>query len=250
MNERRAYILMVFSIPILWGIAVKASGLPAFVIPPPSLVAKVLIEVAGEFWFHTRATLEEAFAGYLIANVISLTLAVSFLYLPEFESFITPWMVLIRNIPFVTIASIMVITLGSDSPIPKLVIVVLITFYPILANVIKGLKSVDPVLLDRMEVLHASKWQVFIKVRWPTALPYYVAANEISFTASIIGAIAGEWLFAKRGLGFVIVRALMQYRADRLYAATLISSVLSVGAYILVKAIERWLFRWKADIRD
>ncbi len=109
----------------------------------------------------------------------------------------------------------------------------------------KGLRSTDSVLLDRMRTLNASRWQVFSKVRWPNALPYYIAAHEIAFTGSIIGAIVAEWMFARRGLGYLIVQSMTQYRADRLYAVTLIASLLAVGAYILVKYIEQRLFRWQ-----
>jgi NitT/TauT family transport system permease protein len=166
------------------------------------------------------------------------------LYIPWLESLAVPWTVVIKNIPFVTIASILIITLG-DTPAPKIIIVILITFFPILANVTKGLQSVDPVLLDRVKTLNATQWDIFRKVRWPSALPYYIAAHEIAFTGSIIGAIVAEWLFARKGLGYLIVQSMTQYRADRLYAVTLIASVLAVGAYILVKMVEKHLFRWQ-----
>ncbi len=132
------------------------------------------------------------------------------------ESLALPWTVIIKNVPFVTIASILIIILG-DTPLPKIIIVVLITFFPILANVTKGLKSADPVLLDRMQTLDSSQWEVFTKVRWPSALPYYIAAHEIAFTGSIIGAVVAEWLFARKGLGYLIVQSMSQYRADRVW---------------------------------
>jgi NitT/TauT family transport system permease protein len=166
------------------------------------------------------------------------------LYIPSFESLALPWTVVIKNIPFVTIASILIIILG-DTPAPKIIIVILVSFFPILANVTKGLKSADSVLIDRMKTLNASRWQIFRKVQWPSALPYYIAAHEIAFTGSIIGAIVAEWLFARRGLGYLIVQSMTQYRADRLWAVTLIASLLAVGAYILVRLIEARLFRWQ-----
>ena len=248
MSERTAYLIMLVSIPILW-VAVKAlSGFPDFLLPPPTMVGSVLWTERGLILAHTWTTIVEALTGYLIANILAIALAISFLYLPWFESLALPWTVVIKNVPFVTIASILIITLG-DTPLPKIIIVVLITFFPILANVTKGLKATDTVLLDRMKTLYANQWQIFRKVRWPSALPYYIAAHEIAFTGSIIGAIVAEWLFARKGLGFLIVQAMTQYRADRLYAITLVSSLLAVGAYILVKLIERWLFRWQdADL--
>jgi len=244
MSERTSYLIMFISIPIIWLIAKAVSGFPDFLLPPPGMVGKVLWVDRMMLLEHTWITILEAMAGYLIANVLAIVLSISFLYLPWFESLAVPWTVVIKNVPFVTIASILIITLG-DTPAPKIIIVVLITFFPILANVTKGLKSTDQVLLDRMKTLNANQWQIFRKVRWPSALPYYIAAHEISFTGSIIGAIVAEWLFARKGLGFLIVQAMTQYRADRLYAVTLLASILAVGAYILVRVVEQRLFRWQ-----
>jgi NitT/TauT family transport system permease protein len=240
----RSYVLMLVSIPILWVAAVAITKLPPFLLPPPELVLKSLIDEPQLFLYHTGVTIFWALLGYLIANIIAIVVAISFVYAEWAENFATPWMVVIKNVPFVTIASILVITLGQ-TPLPKIIIVVLITFFPLLANILKGLRSADQVLLDRMAVLNASKWQIFWKVRWPSALPYYIAGHESAFTGSIIGAIVAEWLFAREGLGFLIVRSLSQYRADKVYAVTLIASILAVGAYISTKALEKYLFKWK-----
>ncbi len=246
MSERLSYLIMLVSIPILWVLAIRISGFPSFLLPPPEMVADVLWSERASLLSHTWTTVVEALTGYAIANAIAIALAVSFLYLPWLEALAIPWTVIIKNIPFVTIASILIIILG-DTPLPKIIIVVLITFFPILANVTKGLKSVDSVLLDRMKTLDSSQWDIFVKVRWPSALPYYIAAHEIAFTGSIIGAVVAEWLFARQGLGFLIVQSMKQYRADRLWAVTLLASALAVGAYMLVKIIERYLFRWQVQ---
>ena len=247
MNERLAYLIMIVSVPILWVLAIQISGFPPFLLPPPDMVADVLWSEREILASHTWTTIVEALSGYAIANVIAIALSVSFLYLPWLEALAIPWTVIIKNVPFVTIASILIIILG-DTPLPKIIIVVLITFFPILANVTKGLKkSADSVLLDRMQTLDSSQWEIFTKVRWPSALPYYIAAHEIAFTGSIIGAIVAEWLFARKGLGYLIVQSMTQYRADRLWAVTLLASALAVGAYLLVKVIERYLFRWQVE---
>lgn len=246
MNERIAYLIMLVSVPILWLLAIEVSGYPSFLLPPPDMVGDVLWSEREMLLEHTWATIVEAMTGYAVANVIAIALSISFLYLPWLEALAIPWTVIIKNVPFVTIATILIIILG-DTPLPKIIIVVLVTFFPILANVTKGLKSADSVLLDRMQTLDSSQWEIFAKVRWPSALPYYIAAHEIAFTGSIIAAIVAEWIFARKGLGYLIVQSMTQYRADRLWAVTLIASVLAVGAYMLVRAVERYLFRWQVE---
>lgn len=233
-----AYLVMLISLPLAW-LAVTTFLQPQpMIFPPLGLVLKVLGEEASFFLWHTWVTLREALVGYFFANLIAVGLAVSYLYLPTFEGFTKPWMVLLKNIPFPAIAAILVVTM-DDTIWPKVIIVVLVCFYPILANVSKGLHAVDQVLLDRLQTLHATRWQVFRGVRWPAAFPYYMAAHENAFTASIIGAIVAEWLFAQSGLGYIIVQATTEYRGDRLYAATLVSSLLAIVAYFLVCVIER-----------
>ena len=229
MNEPLAYLIMLVSVPVLWVLAIEVSGYPSFLLPPPDMVGDVLWSEREVLLEHTWATIVEAMTGYAVANVIAIALSISFLYLPWLEALAIPWTVIVKNVPFVTIATILIIILG-DTPLPKIIIVVLVTFFPILANVTKGLKSADSVLLDRMQTLDSSQWEIFAKVRWPSALPYYIAAHEIAFTGSIIGAIVAEWIFARKGLGYLIVQSMTQYRADR-----------------LVKAVERYLFRWQVE---
>ena len=241
-----AYSIMVVSVPTLWWLAIEVSGYPPFLLPPAGMVGEVLVTEREVLLDHTWATIVEAMTGYAVANVIAIALSISFLYLPWLEALAIPWTVIIKNVPFVTIATILIIILG-DTPLPKIIIVVLVTFFPILANVTKGLKSADSVLLDRMQTLDSSQWEIFAKVRWPSALPYYIAAHEIAFTGSIIAAIVAEWIFARKGLGYLIVQSMTQYRADRLWAVTLIASALAVGAYMLVKGVEKFLFRWQVE---
>ncbi len=249
MKELRTYFFVLLSLPVVWALAVAGSNLPPSVLPPPDLVARLLWEERVSLLGHTLETLKIALLGYGLANLLALGLAVSFLYARRLENFVTPWTVVIKNIPYVTIASVLIVTMG-DTIAPKLIIVVLVTFFPLLANLRKGLRTVDPVLLDRMSTLHASRWQVLVKVRWPAALPYYMAAHEIAFTASIIGAIVAEWFFSSKGLGYLIVQSTTEYRADRLYAVTFIASVLSIAVFVAIRAADRRLFRWKPPERE
>jgi NitT/TauT family transport system permease protein len=239
-----AYFLMLVSIPVFWLLAVRFSGLPPVIMPPPEQVWTILTTEWDILWFHTTVTIGVALLGYLVANIFAISLSILFVYSPWSEHFVTPWMVVIRNVPFVTVASILVVTLG-DTLATKIIVIVLISFFPLLANLVKGLNSASPVLIDRLEVMNASRWQIFKRVLWPAAMPYYVAAHEIAFTGSIVGAIIAEWFFSREGLGFLIVQSTTEYRADRLYAVTLIASVLAVGAYLLCRLWEYWIFRWK-----
>ena len=130
MSEKTAYFIMFITIPLVWIAAKEISGFPDFLLPPPGMVVEVLWNEYELFLEHTLITLFEALTGYLIANILAISLAITFLYIPWFESLALPWTVVIKNIPFVTIASILIITMG-DTPAPKIIIVILVTFFPI-----------------------------------------------------------------------------------------------------------------------
>ncbi len=217
-----------------------------FLFPWLDQVTRELVANNASFLRHAALTLEDAILGFLIANAIAMVISVSFLYLPWLEDFITPWTVVLKNIPFVAIASWLIVA-GGDSVWPRLVIIVLICFFPIQANVTKGLKSADPVLLDRMKILNASEWQTFRKVRWPAALAYYIAALEISLTGAIIGAIVAQWMFPRQGLGYMIIAYQQRFRMDGIFAVVVWCSVLSILAQLSAKIIEVRAFHWKAQ---
>ena len=244
MSERFAYLLMLVSIPVIWKVLSLVSGLQAFILPPPEVVFNTMITEWRTLLVNTGITLSGALIGYAIANVFAIAVALLFVYRPSSENFLMPWFVVIKNIPFVTIAPILIITLGRTS-LPKIIIVFLVTFFPVLANVAAGLRAADGGLLDRLHVLNASRWQVFWKVRWPAAVPYYMAAHEVAFTGSIIAAIVAEFFFSRQGLWALIVTSMDSFRADTLYSVTLIAGLLGVGNYILVVRLRRWVLRWQ-----
>ncbi len=240
------YALMLVSIPLFWMLTVRLAHLPAAVLPTPSQVGTVLVEEHADLLHQTAITLGEACLGYLVANIMAIGVALIYTYASWSEAFVTPWIIMIKNIPYVTVAGMLIILFG-DTLTPKVIIIVMVCFFPLLSNLVKGLQAADPVLLDRMRVLNASRWEIFSKVRWPAALPYYVAAHEIAFTSSVVAAIIAEWFLSREGLGYIIVQSTVEYRADRLYAVTLIASLLALGTYFLCRIWEAWIFRWKRE---
>ncbi len=243
------YILMLVSIPIVWMLVVHFAHMPPAVLPSPAQVGTVLVEEHADLLSQTGTTLGEACLGYFLANLLAIGVALIYTYASWSEAFITPWVIVIKNVPYVTIAGILIILFG-DTLTPKVIIIVLVCFFPLLSNLVKGLQAADPVLLDRMKVLNASRWEIFRKVRWLAALPYYVAAHEIAFTSSVVAAIIAEWFMSRQGLGYLIVQSTVEYRADRLYAVTLIASLLALGTYFLCRIWEAWIFRWKRERTD
>jgi NitT/TauT family transport system permease protein len=248
MNSRAAVLWFLISVTAIWYGVVWIGQLAPIVLPPPHLVLMIMAKEWSGLLYNTVVTLSTALTGYFFANVIAILLAICFLYLSWLRSLATPWVIVIKNLPIVSVASLLIITFG-DSPIPRILVVILICFHPLLANLMKGFEEVDPNLLNRFQTLHATRWQRFRYVLWPNALPYYVAAHEIAFTSSIIAAVIAEFFFARQGLGYLLTEAMNDHRGDRLWATNVIIALLSAGAYLISRWLESILIPWRERSR-
>jgi NitT/TauT family transport system permease protein len=235
----------IVSILGLWYLAIFLSGLPAFVIPRPERVAETLLADRSVITVHLVETLKAAALGFLLANVVGIGLAVLFVALPVGREIIMPAAITLRNMPYVALVTVLVLAFG-DTLGSKVTIVVLAGFFPVLVNTYRGLLSADAVALDRMRVLNASWLETFLHVRLPYALPYVISAQEITGSGSIIVAIAAEWMISSSGLGYIINRAMQQYRGDQVYAVAFLAAILSFGVYSVVHVVGERL-NWRGS---
>jgi NitT/TauT family transport system permease protein len=249
MNSRTAAFLFVPSAAIVWYGIIWIGHLAPTVLPPPHLVVALMAQEWQSLLWNTYVTLTTAVTGYFFANVVAILLAISFLYSDALKSLATPWVVVLKNLPIISVASLLIISFG-DSPVPRILVVILICFHPILANLIKGFEQVDPNLIARFQSLHASRFQLFRYVLWPNALPYYAAAHEVAFTSSIVAAVLAEFFFSRQGLGFMLTQAMNDYRGDRLWATNIIIATLSAAALGLSVLAERVMIPWQPRKRE
>jgi ABC-type nitrate/sulfonate/bicarbonate transport system permease component len=239
-------VFPIASILALWYLAIFFSGLPSFVIPRPERVVATLVADRSFITVHLLETLKAAAIGYVLANVVGIGLAVLFVAVPIGRQLLMPAAITLRNMPYVALVTVLVLAFG-DTLGSKVTIVVLAGFFPVLVNTYRGLLSADSVILDRMRILNASWAETFLHVRLPFALPYIVSAQEITGSGSIIVAIAAEWMISSSGLGYVINRAMQQYRGDQVYAVALLAAILSFAIYSLVHFIGERLDWQRSD---
>jgi NitT/TauT family transport system permease protein len=224
------------SIVGLWYLAILLSGLPAFVIPRPERVLETLVADRSFITVHLVETIRVAALGFLLANVVGIGLAVLLVAVPAGRHVVMPVAITLRNVPYVALVTVLVLAFG-DTLGSKVTIVVLAGFFPVLVNTYRGLLAADRVVLDRMRILGASAAETFVYVRLPYALPHIVSAQEITGSGSIIVAIAAEWMISSSGLGYVINRAMQQYRGDQVYAVALLAALLSFLVYTVVHVV-------------
>ena len=244
MNPRTATIVFILSALAVWYGVIWIGHLPPTVLPPAHVVLWLMIQEWQTLLWNTSLTLTTAIIGYFFANLIAISLSIAFLYFEPLKSLATPWVVVLKNLPIVSVASLLIITFG-DSLTPRILVVILICFHPLLANLLKGFEQVDANLIARFQTLHATRFQVFRYVLWPNALPYYAAAHEIAFTSSIIAAVLAEFFFSRQGLGFMLIKAMNDFRGDRLWATHIIIAALSAAAFGISVMAERLLIPWQ-----
>jgi NitT/TauT family transport system permease protein len=238
-------ILAIVGCIVLWQLVVWGFSVPTFMAPSPIAVIGAFKANAGTLFANFLPTLMEAVLGFLVGNVVAVLLAVWFVYSPIAEKAFYPIAVIVKSIPIIAIAPILVLLVGNGIA-PKVIIAALICFFPTLVNMVQGLKSASPAMLDLMRVLSASGAEIFWKVRLPASLPFLFAALKIAATSSVVGAIVAEWIGSSYGLGALIIDATYNFRSPLLYATVVIAAALAVALFFAVSIVEKKVVRWKA----
>jgi NitT/TauT family transport system permease protein len=151
----------------------------------------------------------------------------------------------LHTIPIVAIAPILVLLFGNGYA-PKVMIAALISFFPMLVNMVRGLRAVKPETMELMHILSATRSEVFWNVRIQSSLPFLFSALKISSTTCVIGALVGEWIGSSFGLGALIIEATYNFRSPLLYASVLIGATLALSLFGIVTVLEKRIIRWNA----
>jgi NitT/TauT family transport system permease protein len=228
-----------------WEGAVRFFGIPKIVLPPPSQVAVAMWESvwSGDLHWHLAVTMYEIMAGFAIGAVGGLALGFIVALSPLMERIFYPYVVAFQTIPKVAIAPIIVIWFGYGVA-SKVVITATIAFFPLLANTIMGLRAAPYDQVEMMVSYTATRWQVFRMVRLLQALPYIFVGLDVAIVLSVIGAIVGEFVGAKAGLGYLILQKNFNFDMAGTFAILIILSVIGVGLHALIGLAQRRIVFW------
>lgn len=233
LRDKLPAALAIAGCVLLWQFVVWAFSVPTFMAPSPVAVLLAFQANAATLWTNLQPTLMEAVLGFAFGNLVAVLLAIWFVYNPIAEKAFYPIAVIVKSIPIIALAPILVLLFGNGLA-PKIIIAGLISFFPTLVNMVHGLKSASPSMLDLMRVLSASNSEIFWKVRLPASLPFLFAALKIAATSSIMGAIVAEWIGSSFGLGALIIEATYNFRSPLLYATVVIAAALAVLLFFAV----------------
>ncbi|HEU5316497.1 MAG TPA: ABC transporter permease [Chloroflexota bacterium] len=232
---------------LAWEAAVRALKVPLYILPAPTDIWRQL----GRDWplllRHARPTAIEAAGGFAIGNGVAIALAVAFVHSPPLERTLFPVAIALRTIPLVAITPLLVVWLGNGYA-PKIAIAALISFFPTLVNMVRGLSALDRRALDLLRTYSATWWQVLVKVRLPASLPYLFASLKISATSAVLGAVVAEWIGSDRGLGYLVVASTFEFRIARLWATIAVSTAVALLGFLVVVVAERLLVPWRDDV--
>jgi ABC-type nitrate/sulfonate/bicarbonate transport system permease component len=235
--------VLALTLLALWELYVRAGQISPQELPSPIAIVQALINNWSVIYDNTLQTLLETVLGMAIATLLGLLLAVMLDISSLMRRSIYPLLVTSQTIPIIALAPLLVIWIGYDIR-PKLIVVVLYCFFPIAVASADGLASAEPELINLLRSMRASRWQILRLVRLPGAMPAFFSGLRIAATYSIIAAIFGEYVGAEKGLGIYMQTSFNSHVIVLVFAAILVTAVLSLFLFGLVSLIERIALPW------
>ena len=241
---------LLFSLVVLgaWQAYTELADVNPLLLPSPWAVANSVVDNAALFARNAVVTLQEILLGFVGGAAAGIGLAVLLTYSRLAERAVYPWLVASQMIPIVAVAPILVVWFGFTI-VPKVVVVALVCFFPVVVNTIDGLKAVDPEMVRLMRTLGMSRPRIMRSVRVPSALPYLFSGLKVAMALAVIGAVFGEWVGSSEGLGYLMLALNNQLATTELFAAVLVLSLMGIALFFLVGLVERLVIPWHHETR-
>jgi NitT/TauT family transport system permease protein len=236
-------LALFVAVVAVWEAASRIFKLPEFVLPAPTSIVAVLISHQRDLGYAAFVTAREVLWGFLLSAVIGAAVALVIARFAAFGRALYPLVVLFQNVPKVALAPLFILWFGFDLA-PKVVLIVVIAFFPVAINMLVGLQTVDSNLIALMRSVGASRNEILMRIQIPNSLPYLMAGLKVAVTLAVIGAIVGEFAGAQAGLGYMIQFASTQMQTSLVFAALVEVSVLGMLFYYAIEWIERRYIDW------
>lgn len=236
-----AFVAALF---VTWHFAVVLSGIQPYLLPGPGRVWAAFMEVRGLLPAHIRTTLTEAVLGLAFACLAGTATAALLAASTPFRRALYPLLVLSQNIPVIVLAPLLAVWFGFGL-MPKVLIVAIICFFPVVVSTTDGLLRADRELIDLARAFGASRWRVLRSILAPSAVPAFFAGLQISATYAVLGAVIAEWVGAQSGLGLFIMRSVRAFRVDQIFVAVVVIAVVSILLFAAVHLLARLAMPWQ-----
>jgi NitT/TauT family transport system permease protein len=233
----------------LWEIGVRAFGVPAYILPPPSTVAVVMQKQAPLLLAHGWVSTVEIVLGFLLSIAVGVPLALATFLWPAFARSVYPLLVSSQAVPKMAVAPLFIVWFGFGL-LPKVLIAFLIAFFPIVISTVVGLAGIEPEKIHLARSMGLGAAATFFKIRLPNALPSIFGGLKVAITLAVVGAVVGEFIGGDAGLGYVLMSANGSMDTALLFAGLIGLTVVGVVFYLLIELAERLALPWQSAARD
>ena len=252
MMERLAPVLYplitLAAIILVWHASVTVLDVPSFVLPPPLDVARAMVRgfTTGVIWGHLWYTTLEVVIGYVLGSVLALVLGALLAESRTFERFVYPIILGLQAMPKVALAPLLLVWFGYGIE-SKVILVMLICFFPLCVNTVVGIRQTDPELIDLCRAFSTSRLYIFFHVKLPTAAGAIFAGLQVGVSLALIGAIVGEFIASQRGIGYMINASTVSMNVSNMFAGIFILAFMGVAGAQLVRWVHRRVVFWEDD---
>ncbi len=248
--RRELWLSLVFLLAVLaaWEWLPPALGIPSFIVPPISEVAHEFVRLYARenLWEHTGVTLAEVIAGFLLGSMLGMVTGYVLGLSRTVEFLLSPYILMLQIAPKVAFAPLFIIWFGY-TVYPKILVAVLIVFFPIAINVLKAMHAVDPALVNLARSFSATRAQIFWKIEYPASMPALFAGLRIGSTLAVIGIVVGEFVGGNEGLGYLLILGEGQGRTAMVFVTIILLTLVGILAYIAVLALEHYVLHYMPE---
>lgn len=237
-------VLFLVALVVAWDLVVRLRDIQPYLLPGPGRVWEAFLEVRGVLPGHIRTTLTNALLGLLVACIAGAATASLLAGFAPVRRAVYPLLVVSQNVPMIVMAPLIVVWFGFGMT-PKVLVVALICFFPIVVSTTDGLLRADRELVDLARSFGASRLQVLRTILVPSAVPSFFAGLQISATYAVLGAVIAEWVGSRSGLGLFIMRSQSSFRTDQIFVAVVVIATVSILLFALVHLAARLTMPWQ-----
>ena len=237
-------VALLLALTGVWEAAVRVLDVAPYLVPAPSRIGHAFLEVRGTLPGHLRTTTAEAAVGLALSAALGAACAALLAWSTPVRRAVYPLLVISQNIPLVVIAPLLVVWFGFGM-LPKVLVVTLMGFFPIVVATTDGLLRADRDLVELAHSYGAGRRQVLREVLVPSAVPAFFAGLQISAAYAVFGAVIAEWVGASSGLGLFITRSQTAFRVDRVFVAVAVIAALSIASFSTVHLAARLAMPWR-----
>lgn len=236
--------LLIIALGIVaWQLYATRSGVSAEVLPSPVRVAQAGWSQRSALWSNTIPTLEETALGFTLAALVGFAFSALIDASNVLRNALMPLLIGSQTLPLVAIAPLVIIWFGFGI-LPKVLLIALLSFFPITIGFLEGYQATDPDVERLLVSMGAGRWRIFRTARLPTSMPFFFAGLRIAITYSVVVAIFAEYAGASAGLGVYIQEATNDFRTDLIFAAVLVTSLLTIALFAATYLLERIMIPW------